>query len=427
MTFAELLLVFTASAMASVHCAAMCGGFTLSLVRPGQTGASLVRMAIYHTGKLFTYIFIGAIAGLAGAALLNNPAIRAAQVAFSVTAGVLIVVVGLQTLGLVPGQNLVNRIAARLWLGPFLSPFFKTFREQAGGQASRGRSVVSPLPAAFFLGLFNGFLPCGLVYSFALAAAGTGSPGAAMLTMLAFGSGTAPILVAVGWGGAAMAAWQPLRPALARAAGVLVIALGVLTVVRGTPLVTTFAASGGHSSHGHATVTTGATTSTGIDLDPAPAPHFSLINQDGQRVSLHDYHGKVVVLDFIYTSCTTTCPLLTATFQAAQDSLGADFGRTAALVSITVDPATDAPEVLKAFGEKWGADFGGWAFLTGSPAEIQYVTSAYAVYVERTSDGVAHTETIVLIDRRGQLRSVFGLQTDPATIVRKVRELAREP
>src|SRR3990170_36619 len=256
MTIVELLLIFTANAMASVHCAAMCGGFTLSLVRPGQTGASLVRMATYHTGKLFTYIFIGAIAGLAGAALLNNPAIRAAQVAFSVTAGVLIVVVGLQTLGLVPGQNLVNRIAARLWLGAFPCPFFKTLREQA--------------------------------------------------------------------------AWQPLRPALARAAGVLVIALGVLTVVRGTPLVTTFAASGGHASHGPATVTTGAATSTGIDLDPAPAPHFSLINQDGQRVSLHDYHGKVVVLDFIYTSSSTTCPLLTATFQAAQDNLGADFGRTAA-------------------------------------------------------------------------------------------------
>jgi cytochrome oxidase Cu insertion factor (SCO1/SenC/PrrC family) len=49
------------------------------------------------------------------------------------------------------------------------------------------------------------------------------------------------------------------------------------------------------------------------------------------------------------------------------------------------------------------------------------------VYVERTSDGVAHTETIVLIDRRGQLRSVFGLQTDPEAIVQKVRELAREP
>src|SRR3989304_9241572 len=87
MTIVELLLIFTASAMASVHCAAMCGGFTLSLVRPGQTGASLVRMATYHTGKLFTYIFIGAIAGLAGAALLNNPAIRAAPGAFSGTAG----------------------------------------------------------------------------------------------------------------------------------------------------------------------------------------------------------------------------------------------------------------------------------------------------------------------------------------------------
>jgi cytochrome oxidase Cu insertion factor (SCO1/SenC/PrrC family) len=417
MTIAEYLLIFTASATGSVHCAAMCGGFTLSLVRPGRPAASLARMAVYHAGKLFTYVFIGAAAGLAGAALLNNPAIRVAQVAFSVAAGALIVVVGLQTLGLVPGQNLVNRLAARLWLGPFLGPFFKTFREQAAGQGQ-----ASPLRGAFLLGVFNGFLPCGLVYSFALAAAATGSPGAAMLTMLAFGLGTAPMLVAVGWGGAAMAAWQPLRPTLVRAAGVLIVALGAITVLRGTPLITTFAAASGHAGHGG-----GAATSMTTDLEPAPAPHFSLTNQDGKTVSLHNYHGRVVVLDFIYTSCTTTCPLLTATFKAVQDGLGADFGKRTALVSITVDPATDTPETLKAFGEKWGADFDGWAFLTGSPDEIQSVTSAYAVYVERTSDGVAHTETILLIDRHGQLRSVFGLRTDPETIVQKVRELTREP
>ena len=424
MTSAELLLIFTASLMASAHCAAMCGGFTLSLVRPGQPGTSLARMAVYHAGKLFTYVFIGLAAGLAGAALLNNPALRFFQVAFSALAGVLIVVVGLQTLGLLPGQSIVNRLASALWLGPFLGPFFQAFREQAAGRRQDGRRQAAPLQGAFLLGVFNGFLPCGLVYSFALAAAGTGSPWWAMLTMLAFGLGTAPMLVAVGAGGTAVGAWQSLRPTIARAAGILVIALGVLTVLRGTPLITTFAAGAKHGGHDHnAMPVSGA---INVELDPAPAPHFALINQDGQRVSLHDYHGQVVLIDFIYTSCTTTCPLLTATFKAVQESLGPDFGRDVALVSISVDPEIDTPQVLRAFGEKWGADFSGWAFLTGTSEEIQSVTPAYAVYVERTQAGVAHTETILLIDRHGQLRAAFGVQTDPQTLVTKIRQLLYE-
>ncbi len=239
--------------------------------------------------------------------------------------------------------------------------------------------------------------------------------------MLAFGLGTAPMLVAVGVGGTAVGDWQSLRPTLVRAAGILVIALGVLTVLRGTPLITTFAAGG---KHDHSALS--ASGAANVELDPAPAPPFALINQDGQRVSLHDYHGRVVLLDFIYTSCTTTCPLLTATFKAVQEGLGPDLGKDVALVSISVDPETDTPQVLRAFGERWGADFSGWAFLTGAPEEIRSVASAYAVYVEKKRDGVAHTETILLIDRRGQLRSAFGLRTDPQMLVTRVRQLLNE-
>ncbi len=417
MSFAELLLVFTASALASVHCAAMCGGFTLSLVKPGRVGASAGRLAVYHGGKLFTYVFIGALAGTAGAALVESPALRSGQVIVSALAGVAIVVVGLQTLGLLPGRNIVNGIASRLWLGPFLGPFFKAFREQAGG---RGRAA--PLQGAFLLGIFNGFLPCGLVYAFALSAAGTGSFVSAMLTMLAFGLGTVPMLLAVGAGGLAIGTkW---RAGLSRAAGVLVIALGTITILRGTPLMATLAASPAGSHGDHALINSGLSDS-GFDLEPASAPPFTLIDQDGQVVSLGDYHGKVVLMDFIYTSCTTTCPLLTATFSAVQDGLGPDFGNKVALLSITVDPQTDTPAVLKAFGEQWKADFDGWAFLTGDPAQIDSVAANYAVYVEHTQDGVAHSDTILLVDQHGQLRSVFGVRADPQTLIDKARRLLK--
>ena len=413
MTYPELLLIFSASALASVHCAAMCGGFTLSLVRPGRAGASAGRIAVYHAGKLFTYVFIGAVAGTAGAALMDNPALRSAQTIVSVLAGVAIVVVGLQTLGLLPGQNIVNGIASRLWLGPFLGPFFKTFRQRES------------LDSAFFLGLFNGFLPCGLVYTFALSAAGTGSLGSALLTMLAFGLGTAPMLVAVAWGGATLGAQRRLRPWLTRASGGLVILLGTLTALRGLPLIPAFAAHNTHVIVDYTgdTQAPDAGAETPVDLDPIPAPPFTLVNQDVQPVSLQDYTGRVVVMDFIYTSCTTTCPLLTATFKALQDGLGDALGKDVVLMSITVDPANDRPDVLKAFGEKWGADFDGWVFLTGDPVAIDSVAAQYAVYVERTGSGIAHTETILMIDGHGQIRSAFGLRADPDAILDKIYQL----
>ena len=185
--------------MGSIHCAAMCGGFTLSLVKD-RSDSTWMRLSAYHVGKLFTYIFIGGVAGVVGAALLANPAIRTAQFVFSSLAGVMIVIVGLQTLGLLPGQNLVNQIASRLWLGPFLGPFFKTFRER------------DSLDGAFFLGLFNGFLPCGLVYTFALSAAATASLVSAIFIMIAFGLGTVPMLLAVAWGGG----WLRLNKRCAR-------------------------------------------------------------------------------------------------------------------------------------------------------------------------------------------------------------------
>jgi len=79
----------------------------------------------------------------------------------------------------------------------------------------------------------------------------------------------------------------------------------------------------------------------------APAPEFSLTSQDGRQVTLADFRGRVVAVTFIYTSCTTTCPVLTPTMSFVQDQLGPKFGTKIAFVSITVDPERDTPEVLK--------------------------------------------------------------------------------
>ena len=72
-----------------------------------------------------------------------------------------------------------------------------------------------------------------------------------------------------------------------------------------------------------------------------PAPAFSLTTQDGSALSLADLRGKVVVVNFIFTNCADTCPLLTAKLVIIQDQLGSKFGAAVFFVSITVDPKVD--------------------------------------------------------------------------------------
>ena len=99
----------------------------------------------------------------------------------------------------------------------------------------------------------------------------------------------------------------------------------------------------------------------------APAPEFALTSQDGAPVTLADFRGKVVAVTFIFTMCTTTCPVLTPMMSFVQDQLGADFGAKIAFVSITVDPERDTTDVLKEYAQAFGANLAGWSFLTGTP------------------------------------------------------------
>jgi protein SCO1 len=119
----------------------------------------------------------------------------------------------------------------------------------------------------------------------------------------------------------------------------------------------------------------------------APAPEFALTSQDEAQVTLADFRGKVVVVTFIFTMCTATCPVLTPMMSFVQDQLGSDFGAKIAFVSITVDPERDTPEVLKEYAQAFGANLAGWSFLTGAPTAIQGVTHRYGVYASKSKNG----------------------------------------
>jgi len=110
-------------------------------------------------------------------------------------------------------------------------------------------------------------------------------------------------------------------------------------------------------------------------------PDLTLVNQDGKKVKLNSLlnSGKPVMLDFIYGTCTTICPVLSAGFNNLQGKLGQDSAKVQ-LISVTIDPEYDTPAVMKDYLKRFRAR-PGWDFLTGSREDIDRVMRAFDAYV----------------------------------------------
>jgi protein SCO1/2 len=176
-------------------------------------------------------------------------------------------------------------------------------------------------------------------------------------------------------------------------------------------------------------LTTGQAAGKGANLPRIGlAPAFMLTTQDGNPMSLDELRGKVVVVTFIFASCADSCPRLTAKMATLQSRLGADFGPLVFFVSVTVDPERDTLEVLKRYAEVHGARLGGWAFVTGTPAEIRDVAKRYGIAYKRMPSGdVDHTFLTSVIDRSGALRVQYlGVRFDADELFRDIESLLRE-
>jgi cytochrome oxidase Cu insertion factor (SCO1/SenC/PrrC family) len=137
-------------------------------------------------------------------------------------------------------------------------------------------------------------------------------------------------------------------------------------------------------------------------------PDAHVIDQNGNRLNFYTdlVRGKTVAINFIFTTCTTICPPLTATFRRVQQQLGERVGRDVRLISISVDPVTDTPERLKAFASKFKAD-AGWSFVTGDKPEIDKLLAALGASVADKND---HSPTIIVVnDATGKATRTYGL------------------
>jgi protein SCO1/2 len=135
------------------------------------------------------------------------------------------------------------------------------------------------------------------------------------------------------------------------------------------------------------------------------APDFTLVDQEGKRFPSTSLRGKIVVLDFIYTTCTDVCPLFTANFARLQRRLNPERKSDVIFVSITTDPEIDSPKVLKAYAQRHGVDFSNWVFLTGTEAQLKEVWKSFGIRVIHKGRGlVQHDSVTTLIDRQGTRR-----------------------
>jgi protein SCO1/2 len=157
-------------------------------------------------------------------------------------------------------------------------------------------------------------------------------------------------------------------------------------------------------------------------------PALSLVDQYGRPVALESLKGKPVLIDFIYARCPSVCPLLTAHFVQIARLLGPELGAKLTMVSVTIDPGHDGPAQLLEYAKTHQADYPGWLFLTGKPADIDALLKAYRLKRERQPDGVInHVATAFLLDADGrQLRMYDILQAPPQAVIADVdRALAR--
>lgn len=172
-----------------------------------------------------------------------------------------------------------------------------------------------------------------------------------------------------------------------------------------------------------------------------PVAGFTLTNQDDQITTLADLTNRVWVADIIFTRCAGPCPRLTQQMKSLQDKLPA--GSAAKLVTLTTDPDFDSPAVLKKYGERAGADFNRWVFLTGTKREIAALASGslklstQPVKVDDQKNPVdlfIHATLFVVVDKHARLRTYFETGGEGVNwaaveprILETVRRLENEP
>jgi cytochrome oxidase Cu insertion factor (SCO1/SenC/PrrC family) len=163
---------------------------------------------------------------------------------------------------------------------------------------------------------------------------------------------------------------------------------------------------------------------TGTALNGTPAPDLRLTNQFGQQMSLSQLHGKIVLLSFEDSECTTVCPLTTQSMVWAKQLLGSA-GDAVRLVGVDANPTATSVADVMAYSRAHGM-VNQWDFLTGSVTQLKAAWAAYHIAVQIEQGQIDHTPALFVIDQRGREQKLYLTQMAYSSIGQSAEVLADE-
>lgn len=160
---------------------------------------------------------------------------------------------------------------------------------------------------------------------------------------------------------------------------------------------------------------------------PSPLRGLTLQDQAARRIEPAAYRGRTLLLNFVFTGCSTTCATQTFELAALRRSLPPELRAQVDFLSVSVDPLADTPATLAAFARRMDADQPGWRFATGAPSQIDTLTQRLAATDPRQPNpGPAdHSTALYLFDTAGVLRQRYaGVPVDRPRLARELVEVA---
>ena len=150
------------------------------------------------------------------------------------------------------------------------------------------------------------------------------------------------------------------------------------------------------------------------------APAFTLTDSDGAAFSSAVLKGNVWIVDFIFTSCQTFCPVMTSQMTRVHTAYADD--ERVRCVSISVDPDRDTPDVLREFAARYKADTGRWHFLVGPQTDVGRI-AVDGFKVGSKENLLAHSQRLILVDGQGRIRGYYD-GMEPASVDQLLKDLA---
>lgn len=167
--------------------------------------------------------------------------------------------------------------------------------------------------------------------------------------------------------------------------------------------------------------------------EPAALRGVALVDHRGQSVRPASFDGRLLLLHFVFTGCSSTCPTQVHELAWVHDALPHSARQAVQILSVSVDPLSDTPAALAAFARRMDAERPQWRYATGAPTQVERLTDRMAAMAPAAATGRAarpedHRTSIWLFDARGDLVQRYaGVPVDRARLAREITQLAAAP